>query len=176
MTLAIAELDTPIGALTMALAGSRICALAFTDRWAPRARRLARRVDPATWTAAPRGTPAVHQVRSYFAGDATALDTVDVDLDGTPFQQAVWAAVRRVRAGETASYAAIARAVGAPAAVRAVGAANGANPVCLVVPCHRIIGTDGRLTGYGGGLDRKRWLLAHEATHTHPFSLAPATP
>jgi methylated-DNA-[protein]-cysteine S-methyltransferase len=83
-------------------------------------------------------------------------------MNGTPFQQRVWRALRMVRAGHTASYSEIARIIGAPAAVRAVGAANGANPVAVVVPCHRIIGSNGTLTGYGGGLRRKEWLLRHE--------------
>ena len=91
-----------------------------------------------------------------------SLDEVDVELHGTDFQQRVWHALRSVAAGTTSSYAELARKVGAPAAVRAVGAANGANPVAVVLPCHRIIGSNGTLTGYGGGLDRKRWLLNHE--------------
>ena len=80
----------------------------------------------------------------------------------TPFQRAVWAALRRIPAGSTTSYGALSAEIGRPAAVRAVGLANGANPVAIVVPCHRVIGADGSLTGYGGGLPRKRWLLAHE--------------
>jgi methylated-DNA-[protein]-cysteine S-methyltransferase len=90
------------------------------------------------------------------------LDTIEVEMNGTPFQLRVWQALRGVHAGRTASYSEIARAVGAPAAVRAVGAANGANPIAVVVPCHRIIGANGALTGYGGGLRRKEWLLRHE--------------
>jgi methylated-DNA-[protein]-cysteine S-methyltransferase len=83
-------------------------------------------------------------------------------MNGTPFQQRVWAALQTIRAGKTASYSEIAERIGAPTAVRAVGAANGANPVAIVVPCHRIIGSKGALTGYGGGLKRKEWLLRHE--------------
>ena len=83
-------------------------------------------------------------------------------MNGTPFQKRVWEALRTVPAGKTASYAELAVRVGSPAAVRAVGAANGANPVAIVVPCHRIIGSNGTLTGYGGGLERKTWLLRHE--------------
>ncbi len=98
----------------------------------------------------------------YFDGDTTAIDTVPVELNGTAFQKNVWAALRRIPCGSTISYAELARRIGEPAAVRAVGAANGANPVAVVVPCHRVIGADGSLTGYGGGLDRKKWLLTHE--------------
>ena len=83
-------------------------------------------------------------------------------MNGTPFQKRVWDALRQVPAGKTATYAEIAVLIGSPAAVRAVGAANGANPVAVVVPCHRIIGSNGTLTGYGGGLKRKEWLLRHE--------------
>jgi methylated-DNA-[protein]-cysteine S-methyltransferase len=99
---------------------------------------------------------------AYFAGALDALDNVAIDPGGTPFQQSVWSALRRVPPGETTTYLALARTIGAPAAVRAVGAANGANPIWLVIPCHRAIGSDGRLVGYAGGLERKRWLLEHE--------------
>jgi methylated-DNA-[protein]-cysteine S-methyltransferase len=102
------------------------------------------------------------RLAGYFAGDTAALDGIDVELNGTPFQRRVWEALRGVPAGQTASYAEIARRIDAATAVRAVGAANGANPVAIVVPCHRIIGSSGSLTGYGGGLDRKQWLLRHE--------------
>jgi methylated-DNA-[protein]-cysteine S-methyltransferase len=105
---------------------------------------------------------AVTALRAYFAGDLQALDALTVDLMGTPFQLRVWTALRSVPAGRTASYADIAKAIGAPTSTRAVGAANGANPIAIVVPCHRIIGSGGSLVGYGGGLDRKRWLLEHE--------------
>ncbi len=105
---------------------------------------------------------AISVLNRYFDGDLDSLDEVDVELHGTAFQQRVWMALRSVKAGSTLSYAELAGRVGAPAAVRAVGAANGANPVAVVLPCHRIIGSNGSLTGYGGGLDRKRWLLDHE--------------
>lgn len=98
----------------------------------------------------------------YFAGDVDALDTLHVDPGGTPFQSKVWAALRKIRSGKTWSYEELARRVGSPAAVRAVGAANGANPIPLVLPCHRVIGKNGKLVGYGGGMERKVWLLKHE--------------
>jgi methylated-DNA-[protein]-cysteine S-methyltransferase len=98
----------------------------------------------------------------YFQGELESLDELSVELHGTNFQKRVWQALRSVRAGTTASYTDLAKNVGAPAAVRAVGAANGANPIAVVLPCHRIIGSNGSLVGYGGGLQRKRWLLAHE--------------
>jgi methylated-DNA-[protein]-cysteine S-methyltransferase len=100
----------------------------------------------------------------YFAGDAAALDTLRVDPGGTPFQTKVWLALREIDAGTTWSYEDLARRVGSPAAMRAVGAANGANPIPLVLPCHRVIGKNGKLVGYGGGMARKAWLLRHEGS------------
>jgi len=102
------------------------------------------------------------EIDAYFAGDLCAIDRIDCATHGTPFQQQVWNALRTIPAGTTLSYGALAVRIGNASAVRAVGLANGANPIALIVPCHRVIGTDGSLTGYGGGLDRKRWLLAHE--------------
>jgi methylated-DNA-[protein]-cysteine S-methyltransferase len=101
------------------------------------------------------------QLNEYFAGDRVAFD-LPLAPQGTAFQRTVWRALERIRFGETCSYAEIAAAIGRPTATRAVGAANGQNPISIVVPCHRVIGADGSLTGYGGGLPRKRWLLAHE--------------
>jgi methylated-DNA-[protein]-cysteine S-methyltransferase len=101
-------------------------------------------------------------VEAYFAGDRVAIDTLPVKTGGTPFQRAVWAALRTIPLGETTTYGRMAVALGRPKAMRAVGMANGANPVSLIVPCHRVIGADASLTGYGGGIERKRWLLRHE--------------
>ena len=158
----IASVGSPIGELTVAARGSKVCLVHF----GPDSEQVRRALtswypDHAIELAAdPGGVVAVLQ--RYFAGDLASLDEVDVELHGTDFQQRVWQALRSVAAGTTSSYAEQARKVGAPAAVRAVGAANGANPVAVVLPCHRIIGSNGTLTGYGGGLDRKRWLLNHE--------------
>ena len=101
-------------------------------------------------------------VEAYFAGDVRALDGVAVKTGGTDFQRSVWAALRAIPAGETRSYGQLAAAIGSPKAVRAAGLANGQNPVAVIVPCHRVIGANGTLTGYAGGLERKRWLLRHE--------------
>ncbi len=98
----------------------------------------------------------------YFAGDLIAIDSIPVATGGTSFQRDVWAALRRIRPGATLSYSALAQQLGRPKSVRAVGLANGANPIAVVIPCHRVIGADASLTGYGGGIDRKRWLLTHE--------------
>jgi methylated-DNA-[protein]-cysteine S-methyltransferase len=102
------------------------------------------------------------ELDAYFAGDLTALGRVRRAVVGTDFQKTVWQALLDIPAGTTTTYGALAARIGRPSAVRAVGLANGANPVGLVIPCHRVIGADGSLTGYGGGLERKRWLLAHE--------------
>jgi methylated-DNA-[protein]-cysteine S-methyltransferase len=104
-------------------------------------------------------------LRRYFAGEVDAIDHLPVETAGTPFQREVWRALREIPAGTTSSYAQLAQRIGRPAAARAVGMANGSNPVGTVVPCHRVIGANGSLTGYGGGMERKRWLLEHEGAY-----------
>jgi methylated-DNA-[protein]-cysteine S-methyltransferase len=101
-------------------------------------------------------------ITAYFAGDLHAIDKLPVETAGTPFQREVWSALREIPCGATISYTQLAKRIGRPAAVRAVGLANGLNPIGVVVPCHRVIGANGSLTGYGGGIERKRWLLDHE--------------
>jgi methylated-DNA-[protein]-cysteine S-methyltransferase len=163
--IAIDVAESPIGPLAVAERGGRVCLLHFGgdgpevdamfDRWYP---------------GEPRNRQPIAALRDtlgrYFDGDLAVLDTFAVELNGTPFQKSVWTALRRIPCGTTISYAELARRIGEPKAVRAVGTANGANPVAVIVPCHRVIGADGSLTGYGGGLDRKRWLLAHEGVRT----------
>ena len=104
---------------------------------------------------------AVRQLTEYFQGTRREFD-LPLRLQGTPFQQRVWRELTEIPFGETWSYGQLAKRIGKPSASRAVGLANGSNPIALIVPCHRVIGADGTLTGYGGGLERKRWLLAHE--------------
>jgi O-6-methylguanine DNA methyltransferase len=111
----------------------------------------------------------------YFAGAVDAIAALRVEAIGTTFQQRVWSALRRIPVGETASYVEIARAIGRPGASRAVGAANASNPVSVIVPCHRVVRADGSIGGYGGGVERKRWLLAHEHAHSCRDALAAAT-
>jgi len=103
---------------------------------------------------------------AYFAGELETLDSIPCAPDGTAFQQSVWSALRAIPAGQTLSYSGLAERLGNPRAVRAVGLANGSNPIPLIIPCHRVIGADGSLTGYGGGLERKRWLLTHEGRYS----------
>jgi methylated-DNA-[protein]-cysteine S-methyltransferase len=102
-------------------------------------------------------------IGSYFEGELTAIDVLPVQTAGTPFQRDVWTALRHIPCGTTVSYKQLAQHIGRPGAFKAVGLANGSNPVGVVVPCHRVIGADGTLTGYGGGIARKSWLLQHEA-------------
>jgi methylated-DNA-[protein]-cysteine S-methyltransferase len=118
-------------------------------------------------------------VEAYYGGELTAIDSLPVKTAGTPFQRSVWAALRMIPTGRTTTYGSIAVELGRPRATRAVGVANGANPICIIVPCHRVIGADATLTGYGGGLERKRWLLRHEGViRTFPprFSHVRKTP
>ncbi len=167
--IALATIDSPVGELTIAANGPRVCLVHFGDA-TDRVRSTLSSWYPGG-TIEPAGDPAgaATVLRRYFDGDLASLDEVDVELHGTAFQQRVWMALRAVTVGTTLSYAELARRVGSPSAVRAVGAANGANPVAVVLPCHRISGSNGSLTGYGGGLDRKRWLLDHEGVNRSLF-------
>ena len=149
-------------------------ALDFHD-FEPRMRRLLRLhygAEGNGFALEDRAAPAsIRQaISDYFLGDVHAIDSIPVTTGGTAFQRAVWAALRTIQAGTTLSYGALARQLGRPKSVRAVGLANGANPVAIVVPCHRVIGTDGSLTGYGGGISRKRWLLTHEGVAMERFA------
>ncbi|HEY0296536.1 MAG TPA: methylated-DNA--[protein]-cysteine S-methyltransferase [Bordetella sp.] len=119
-----------------------------------------------------RASPAGQAMLAYFDGDLAAIEGLQVDTGGTDFQRQVWAALRGIPCGETISYLDLATRLGKPLAVRAVGLANGANPISIVVPCHRVIGSNRSLTGYGGGLHRKRWLLDHEQRVGKSGSLA----
>lgn len=163
MKLERGDLATPLGDVRFARSSARVVALAFAECWSAIGRALERRLGPIEWVDAGDASDLEARLGAYFAGDLATLLGVEIDLAGTPFQRRVWSALREIPPGETASYAELARRIGAPSAVRAVGAANGANPLWLVVPCHRAIGSDGSLTGYAGGVERKRWLLAHEA-------------
>jgi methylated-DNA-[protein]-cysteine S-methyltransferase len=146
MTTTTGRIPSPLGPLYSVVRDGLLCELAYDDD------RRGGRADPTVARA----------LEAYFAGELDALDRIPVEPAGTPFQQTVWAALRRIPTGTTTSYGALARSIGAPAAMRAVGAANGRNPIAIVIPCHRVVASDGRLHGYGGGLDRKRWLLEHE--------------
>jgi len=156
------EVASPAGSVVLVERGSALVGLVFEDHWKRFHRDLERRFGTFTFEENLQAEGAAAALQRYFAGDLGALDKVEVDTHGTAFQESVWRALRRIPAGTTWSYARLAREIGRPSATRAVAAANGANPVSIVIPCHRVIGSDGSLTGYGGGLPRKRWLLAHE--------------
>jgi methylated-DNA-[protein]-cysteine S-methyltransferase len=134
---------------------------------------FSRPVDDSRYGNHPIATEAVRQLRAYFAGQLRHFDLL-LDLRGTDFQRRVWRELERIPYGETRSYRQIAEAIGAPRAVRAVGAANGANPIPIVVPCHRVIGANGKLVGYGGGLPLKKRLLQLEGALALPLQFSPA--
>ena len=156
-----ATVETPAGPFWFAAKDGALVAAGFADSTARLLARLEARFGPLEPHEASDPAGAASAFRRFLAGEPGALATVPVDLGGTSFQRDVWAALREIPAGSTITYAELARRVGRPRAVRAVGAANGANPVSIVVPCHRVVGKDG-LRGYAGGVARKEWLLAHE--------------
>jgi len=165
MTIETAVVQTPLGPVTLYAKGSALVGLEFTDRAARRAaleRRLRRHLGGFETREVRDPAGARSRLEAYFAGRRHALAGQKVELHGTPFQLAVWRELRRIPPGRTLSYAELAARVARPRASRAVGQANGSNPVSLFVPCHRVIATDGGLGGYGGGLERKRRLLELE--------------
>jgi methylated-DNA-[protein]-cysteine S-methyltransferase len=157
---------SPIGPIECLFDDATLVALDF-EATSPRTLALlARNLGRLEIDDAPDRLKLADTLDRYFAGELRALDRLTVRRYGTKFQQKVWTALRRIPAGETTSYQALATKLLVPEAQRAVGAANGANPISLVVPCHRVIGSDGSLVNYGGGIDRKRWLLRHEGALT----------
>jgi methylated-DNA-[protein]-cysteine S-methyltransferase len=163
--LLIDHLDTPVGLLAIvADEEGGLRAVGWMDRHARMERQL-RAYSEAQGLGlreAPNPGGFTAALRAYFAGDWSVIDRLTVAAVGTEFQQSVWRALRQIPCGETRSYGQISRQIALPNAARAVGLANAVNPVAVVVPCHRVVGSDGSLTGYGAGMDRKRWLLAHE--------------
>jgi len=171
-----AIVTTPLGDMVVLASDAGLCALEFLGpmprpadpggrgprgelaarmrRWFPPHEIVDRRSQVITRTG--------EWLAAYFKGASADLGDLPIEMHGAPFEQQVWRALLRIPAGETRSYGAVAKTVGSPDAARAVGAANGANPIAIIVPCHRVIGSSGSLTGYGGGLDRKSWLLDHE--------------
>lgn len=161
------SVSSPIGEVRFAVSqgGSRegaLCLLGFEDGWKFLVQVLQGRCGPVEETRSGAPPEIGRALKAYFDGDLRALDTLAVDPTGTEFQLRVWSALRRIPAGKTASYGELARRLRIPGAARAVGAANGSNPISLVIPCHRVIASDGGLGGYGWGLPRKEWLLRHE--------------
>lgn len=147
--------DSPVGPLTLVATDGALSGLYMAEH--------RHKPDESTFgtpDTAPFGA-AIEQLRAYFAGELTTFD-LRLAPEGTPFQRTVWAALNEIPYGETLTYGQLARRIGQPTASRAVGLANGKNPVSIVVPCHRVVGADGSMTGYGGGLERKRFLLGLE--------------
>jgi methylated-DNA-[protein]-cysteine S-methyltransferase len=181
-TIHVAELDSPVGVVAVAWRGDTIVG-AFMDvaknrtSWDPKYAKggsggalrewLATRFPNVAIEASEPQGPAKALVR-YFDGDLRAIDRVAVDPGGTEFQARVWAALREIPPGETRTYSEMAAAAGRPGAARAAGGAVGSNPIPIVIPCHRVVGADRKLTGFGGGLPRKRWLLEHEGANVDP--------
>jgi methylated-DNA-[protein]-cysteine S-methyltransferase len=163
MRLQLDQIPSPIGVIRLVNdEEGRLRALDFEDHEARNLALLRRHYGPAEMTSGKAPRAVISALEAYFDGDLAALETIEVATAGTAFQEAAWAALRAIPAGVTRSYAQQAAAIGRPKAMRAVGLANGANPVGIVNPCHRVIGASGDLTGYGGGIERKRWLLEHE--------------
>lgn len=159
----VTSIQSPVGLLTLTASDAGLGGLYFEGD--------ARAADAAA-TLAHDGAPfdgAIAQLVEYFAGRRTAFDLV-LAPEGTPFQRRVWAALIEIPFGETRSYGELAQGLGAPSASRAVGAANGQNPIAIIVPCHRVIGKSGALTGFAGGLPRKRFLLEHESSRSGLFA------
>jgi methylated-DNA-[protein]-cysteine S-methyltransferase len=158
------RLATPIGELWIAAdEAGRLRATFWTDRESVVKAVLERQSSAGVVMTSARDPHGLTgRIAAYFAGELGAIDEIRVEAGGTAFQRDVWRELRRIPCGTTISYGELARRIGRPAAVRAVGLANGANPIGVVVPCHRVIGANGSLTGYGGGMERKRWLLDHE--------------
>ena len=152
-------IESPIGTVVIVCGENAMRSLHFLDSNPTAADGAERAHDPLGCSA---------RIKAYFDGDLAAIDDIAVDPSGTPFQRLVWHALRDIPAGRTESYGKLAARIGRPTACRAVGLANGQNPISLVIPCHRVIGTNGTLTGYGGGLNRKKWLLEHEGALAQP--------
>ena len=162
MELFIDRFDSALGTMLLVSDGKRLCALDYAD-YENRMLTLLKRhyLDFQLREASdPQGFSGL--LKTYLAGDLTSIDRISVNTGGTAFQQQVWAALRRIPPGTVLTYGELAAQLGKPTAARAVGMANALNPISIVVPCHRLVGANGSLTGYAGGLKRKRWLLQHE--------------
>ncbi len=161
----IDRLATPIGELIVIADGNgRLRTIDWTDHETRMKQLLDRYYGKGHYTLTPQRDPGglTSAMRRYFKGEIGVLKRLPVATSGTDFQTCIWEALRKIKDGTTISYGELARRIGKPRAVRAAGLANGQNPISIVVPCHRVIGSNGSLTGYGGGLHRKQWLLAHE--------------
>ncbi len=169
--LCIDRIKSAIGEILLVADGERLGALDYAD-YEDRMLTLLRRHYGAFQlrdAVNPHGLS--RQLQAYLTGDLDCLNAIRVDTGGTPFQQQVWTALRAIPPGTTCTYATLATQLGRPQAARAVGMANGQNPIAIVVPCHRLVGSNGALTGYAGGLERKQWLLQHEGVAVQNFAV-----
>lgn len=172
-TLYADRIESPIGTILIISDGRRLIALDYRGYDHRMNGFLAARFGEYELREAADPGGATSALRAYLGGDLRAIETLPCDGGGTPFQESVWAELRRIPAGTTITYGELARRVGQPNASRAVGHANSLNPIAIVVPCHRVIGANATLTGYAGGLDRKRWLLTHEGVALRDEAVAP---
>jgi methylated-DNA-[protein]-cysteine S-methyltransferase len=175
MNLTVERIKSPVGPLTLVCFGDEMVTLAFDDHEKRAFEALGHRHRDVALREGRVARSVRNAMAAYFEGELDAVDAIRVRTGGTAFQQSVWLRLRSIPAGETTSYSRLARAIGRPAAVRAVGLANGANPIAIVLPCHRVIGENGSLVGYGGGLGRKRWLLAHETGQITSYGMLSRT-
>ena len=164
MNLFFDEIESPIGTIRVIADGANLCTLDFADYDARMLKLLKARYDDVQLVRHTDPQGFSRRVRAYLDGDLTSLDDIPVSTGGTIFQQQVWTALRTIPVGTTATYGALAAQIGRPTAARAVGMTNSLNPISIVLPCHRVVGANAALTGYAGGLHRKRWLLEHERT------------
>ena len=162
MELFIDTLPTPLGLIRLISDGKNLRAVDFEDCESRMMQLLKRQYGAVSFRPKSNPADATKRLAAYFDGELSAINDINVMSAGTEFQQHVWRSLRDIPVGKTWSYGELARAIGKPQASRAVGLANGRNPIAIVVPCHRVIGADGTLTGYGSGLPRKKWLLEHE--------------
>jgi methylated-DNA-[protein]-cysteine S-methyltransferase len=159
------RIPSPMGTILLVSDGERLCSLDFADYEARMMGLLQKRYESVELVESidPQGFSS--KIHAYLAGDFTVVDNIPVNAGGTDFQQWVWQELRKIPVGATLTYGELATKLGKPTASRAVGMANSLNPVAIVVPCHRVIGAKAKLTGYAGGLERKKWLLAHEGVY-----------
>jgi methylated-DNA-[protein]-cysteine S-methyltransferase len=167
------RLSTPIGTALLVTDASGVLRALDWEEYEPRMRQLLRLQYGAVVLKDARSPRALRSaLTAYFKGDLERLETIEWRVEGTPFQHKVWTALPNIPPGTTMSYGALAAKLNVPKAMRAVGHANGSNPISVVVPCHRLIGANGTLVKYGGGLERKRWLLEHEGVTLEPQTKA----
>ncbi|MBW4672076.1 MAG: methylated-DNA--[protein]-cysteine S-methyltransferase [Cyanomargarita calcarea GSE-NOS-MK-12-04C] len=170
MELLIDKISSEIGTILVVSDGEKLCALDFADYELRTIRLLQKRYKSFSLKKTKNPLGLSNRLEAYLKGDFTSLDDIAVSVGGTAFQQQVWLALRNIPCGTAISYGQLAAKIGKPTASRAVGMANSLNPVAIVLPCHRVIGANAGLTGYAGGLERKRWLLEHEGVKIAAFS------